>query len=161
MRAEKKKREKEVRMFEWITVCAHASFFHIITAESLCVCARALFCFGGPVGHTETQGTQTQFVVVSSVSFFCVVVSRFRLFTHSPSRLLGNWGCTSVVGEEMGSAAGSFVIFFFPSSSWERRRRDIALWWAEKNVCGRSLWASQSWGLVWGPSYVFSLESAL
>lgn len=43
-------------MFEWITVCAHASFFHIITAESLCVCARALFCFGGPVGHTETQG---------------------------------------------------------------------------------------------------------
>lgn len=77
------------------------------------VCARSL---ASEVlsGHTETQGdtntVRRRFVGV----LLCVVVSRCRLFTHSPSRLLGNWGCTSGVGEEMGKCSGqSYLLPFF------------------------------------------------
>lgn len=82
-------RKKKVRMFEWITVCAHA---YSPSLRRVHACVRALSFRWRSLGHTAHTGDTSQFVVDSSSCALCGAVSRCRLFTYSPLGLVGRNG---------------------------------------------------------------------
>lgn len=105
------------------------TLIHHHCGESMRVCARSLSVVG-PRDTLRTQGRAQAVHRRFVVAVFLVVAVPCCPAVHSQSVTVGGkgarkWGCTSRMrGRKWGSAAGSFVIFLFPSKS---RRRDIAL----------------------------------
>uniref|UniRef100_A0A224YGP9 Uncharacterized protein n=1 Tax=Rhipicephalus zambeziensis TaxID=60191 RepID=A0A224YGP9_9ACAR len=121
-----KKINKTVRMFEWITVCAHA---YSPSLRRVHARVRALSFRRRSSGHTVdtgwTQAVRRRFVV--AVFHFCRGGVPLPA-VHSQSVRVGRegtgeWGRTIRVRGN-GECSGSFVIIFF---HFKRRRRDIAL----------------------------------
>lgn len=144
--------KKKVRMFEWITVCAHAYFSSL--GESMRVCARSLyFCRRRSLGHTDTLGTSSSPFVASSVGVPSPAV-------HSLSVEVGGvrgWGCTRGEGKRS-ECSGQFVIFFpFELSATEKGHCTL-MSEEKKNVVARV--SVSVFGLVC-LLVLFSLEGAL